>query len=347
MTVATQLAFPAVGIRPNFPRLRYMGSKYRLLPQLEAIFDTISFDSALDAFSGSGVVAYALKRQGKRVVTNDFLRFAATIGLATVENSRVKLSSADVDKILQPSLDGRDFISRTFKDLYFQREDLTFLDSAWSHIDQLPRLKQAIAISALCLAAARKQPRGVFTVTSLRYDDGRRSLRLPLAELFVEAVEDYNRVIFDNGQACESSCADVFALPQNFDLVYLDPPYAPPKDDNCYIKRYHFLEGLACYWRGQKILEETMTKKLEKRFTPFSYKSTINGALERMFDHFRSSTIVLSYSTNSVPDAADIRAMLGQVKKRVDMHLIPHRYSFGTHKQAARRTADEIVFIGR
>ena len=32
------------------------------------------------------------------------------------------------------------------------------------------------------------------------------------------------------------------------DLVYLDPPYAPPRDDNDYLKRYWFLEGLATYW---------------------------------------------------------------------------------------------------
>lgn len=347
MTAASQLALPSIAVRQKFPRLRYMGSKYRLLPHLEEIFGTIAFDSGLDAFSGSGVVAHALKQMGKRVVTNDFLQFASTIGRATVENSHVRLSPQDVRTILSPSRDGRDFIARTFEGLYFQREDLTFLDAAWSHIDEMSRFKQAIAISALCLASARKQPRGVFTVTSLRYDDGRRALRLPLAELFVEAVNDYNATVFDNGQPCEALCADVFSLPTDFDLVYLDPPYAPPKDDNCYIKRYHFLEGLSCYWRGQRILEDTMTKKLEKRFTPFSYKSTIQDALERVFDRFRESTIVLSYSTNSVPATDDIRAMLGRVKRRVDIPLIPHRYSFGTHKNAARRTAGEIVFVGR
>ena len=58
-------------------------------------------------------------------------------------------------------------------------------------------------------------------------------------------------------------------------VVYIDPPYAPPHDDNCYIKRYHFLEGLAVYWKGLRIMEGTKSKKLEKRFTSFSYKRTI------------------------------------------------------------------------
>ena len=325
-----------------------MGSKYRLVPHLHSIFSSLDFDTALDAFSGSGVVAYTLKQMGKQVVANDFLRFAATIGVATVVNSRVTLSASDLEGILAPSADNRDFISTTFKGLYFDRADLAFLDSAWSHIEGLPRLKQALAISALCLAAARKQPRGVFTVTSLRYDDGRRSMRMSLEELFLEAADDYNRVVFDNGFHCESVCGDVFALPSDgLDLVYLDPPYAPPKDDNCYIKRYHFLEGLSCYWRGQTILQDTLTKKLEKRYTPFSYKSTIVGALNQLFDKFRDSTIVLSYSSNSIPGAEDLVQMLRQFKRSVEVHRIPHRYSFGTHKRALRREVEELVLVGR
>ncbi len=100
---------------------------------------------------------------------------------------------------------------------------------------------------------------------------------------------------------------DVFDIePTGFNVVYLDPPYAPLRYDNCYIKRYHFLEGLAVYWRGQTILEHTRTKKLAKRYTPFSYKHTVVDALRTTFKRFEASTIVLSYSSNAVPDAETI-----------------------------------------
>ena len=132
-----------------------------------------------------------------------------------------------------------------------------------------------------------------------------------------------------------------------YDLVYLDPPYAPPRDDNCYIKRYHFLEGLATYWRGQKIMEGTRTKKLEKRYTPFSYRRTVEDALRRTFAKFRNSAIVLSYSSNAVPDAATIAALLREVKPHVEVRSLEHRYSFGTHANAARRKVSEYVFIAR
>jgi DNA adenine methylase/adenine-specific DNA-methyltransferase len=331
----------------SYPRLRYMGSKYRLIPHLAEVFVELGGRTALDAFSGSGVVAYTLKALGFGVTANDFLTFAAEVARATVANQSTTLTEDEIDIITGPPADGRDFIQSTFRGLYFSDEDHAFLDSAWSHIDRLTGFKRSLAISALVLAAARKQPRGVFTVTDLRYDDGRRHLHLPLREHFRETALEYNDTVFPTDARCAVHSMDVFDLnPEGYDLVYLDPPYAPPKDDNCYIKRYHFLEGLSVYWVGQEILHDTKTKKLAKRFTPFSYKRTIVDALERTIDRFGGSDIVLSYSSNAVPDAGTIRSLLANVKSHVEVRSIDHTYSFGTHDRATRRGVSEYLFIG-
>jgi adenine-specific DNA-methyltransferase len=340
-------ALPAAAAAP-FPRLRYMGSKYRLVPALRSVFATLDFDSAVDPFSGSAVVAHALKGMGKRVLAADYLQFAATVARATVENSRARLDDDAVQRLLGPPLDDRDFILRTFRGRFFPADDLRFLDGAWSHLDRMAGHQRDLAVAALCLAAARKQPRGVFTVTGLRYDDGRRGLRLPLRDHFREAVAAYNAVVLDTGQPCRAVASDVFDLdPAGHDLVYLDPPYAPPRDDNCYIKRYHFLEGLSVYWRGCQIMPETATRKLAKRPTRFGSKRTIRLALAELFDRFRASTIVLSYGSNSVPPAADLHAMLARVKGQVEVVELDHRYSFGTHPAAHRRQAREYLFVAR
>lgn len=337
----------AIARAAAFPRLRYMGSKYKLVPQLAATFAELGGTTALDAFSGSGVVAYTLKALGYRVTTNDFLNFPAVIAAATVENQGELLTADEMDTICGPPADDRDFIRSTFDGLYFTADDRAFLDSAWSHIDRLTGSKRALAISALVLSAARKQPRGVFTFTDLRYDDGRRDLRLSLREHFRERAAEYNAVVFDSGQPARALCGEVSAVPAGFDIVYLDPPYAPPRDDNCYIKRYHFLEGLSVYWRGQEIMEHTKTKKLAKRYTPFSYKRTVTQALRETFKQFTESTIVLSYSSNAVPDAETIEAVLREVKGSVEVRRMDHRYSFGTHATAQRREVSEYLFIGR
>jgi adenine-specific DNA-methyltransferase len=340
---------PGVASRVGeFPRLRYMGSKYRLVPYLAEVFTELGGQTALDAFSGSGVVSYLFKALGYQVVANDFLTFPSVIARATVVNQDQILTQDDIEEICGPPADDRDFIQRTFRGLYFTDDDRAFLDSAWSHIDRMSGYKRDVAIAALVLASARKQPRGVFTFTDLRYDDGRRDLRLSLREHFGERAAEYNRVVFDSGQPCAALSGDVFALsPQPYDVVYLDPPYAPPRDDNCYIKRYHFLEGLSVYWRGQTIMENTRTRKLPKRYTPFSYQHTVTDALRRTFKQFQDSAIVLSYSSNAVPDAETIEALLREVKDNVEVRLTDHTYTFGTHSAAKRRAVSEYLFIGR
>ena len=331
----------------RYPRMRFMGSKYKLAPRLAEVFESLPPGPAVDAFSGSGVVSYTLKATGRDVVSNDQLAFAVAIAQAVVANDDEKLSAEDVARICSPNRDGRSFIATTFDGLYFPAQDHAFLDAAWSHIDLLAGNKRALALSALCLAAAWKQPRGVFTITTPRYDDGRRQMRMSLEALFREAVEHFNRAVFaGTGTGSRAVLGDVFALdPEGVAVAYLDPPYAPPKDDTCYIKRYHFLEGLATYWRGQEIMWETKTRKLRKRHTPFAYKRSIRPALDQVFDHFRDAALVVSYGSNAVPDADELEGMLRRHKRFVRRIEIPHRYAFGTHAAASRRVAMEYVFL--
>jgi len=331
------------------PRVRWMGSKYRLLPHLAATFDELGGTTALDAFSGSGVVSYLLKQQGFQVHSNDYLQFPATIATATVVNQATTLTRDDVRCILSPSLDGRTFIQDTFAGVFFDPEDLRFLDSAWSHIDRLRGHKRAVAISALCLAAARKQPRGVFTISGdlTHYDDGRRDLRIPLSQHFVERVAEYNAAVF-RGPKCEASAVEVSELAhRRYDIVYLDPPYAPPRDDNDYTKRFHFLEGLSRYWSGDTVMADTKTKKLPKRVTKFSTKRTIEEGFRDLFKRFHDSTIVLSYSSNALPDLDSLTHLLSEFKSDVQVRSVPHTYHYGTHAAATRRNVDEYIFVAR
>ena len=67
-----------------------------------------------------------------------------------------------------------------------------------------------------------------------------------LAEQFLEAVEAVNSAVFDNGKVNRSKHGDAMDLRvEQADLVYIDPPYYSPLSDNEYVRRYHFVEGLA------------------------------------------------------------------------------------------------------
>ncbi|MDO5286971.1 MAG: DNA adenine methylase [Actinomycetia bacterium] len=331
-----------------YPHLRYMGSKYRLLPMLAEVFRQVGGATALDPFAGSGVVSYLLKAQGYSVVSRDYLNFPVTLAKAACVNQNQLLASSEVDRIISgENLDGRDFIARTYSGLFFTLDDLRFLDAAWSQIERLSGSKRHVAVASLVLAAARKQPRGVFTVTGLRYDDGRAQLHTPLKEQFVDCVAAWNGAVFQ-GEQCSAALGDVSEAEQGSDLVYLDPPYAPPRDDNDYVKRYWFLEGLSDYWQDgtAQVMRDTMTRKLPKRATPFGSKRTIVSALAATFERFRDSTLVLSYGSNAVPHLDTLVGMLRDVKGAApEVITVPHRYHFGTHGSASRREAVEYVLV--
>ena len=333
----------------SYPQLRYMGSKYRLLPILDDVFGQLGGRTAMDPFAGSGVVSYLLKARGYSVTTRDYLNFPVTLAEASCVNQTEQLTGHDIQAIAEAgNADGRDFISRTYRDRFFTGEDLNFLDAAWSQLALLQGPKRQLAIASLVLSAARKQPRGVFTVTGLRYDDGRAQLHRPLAEQFVECAGAWNSAVFQ-GAPCQAVRGDVAeADPTGIDVVYLDPPYAPPRDDNDYLKRYWFLEGLSDYWQDgtAAVMEGTKTRKLPKRPTAFGSRRTINDALNAVFEQFRDSAIVLSYGSNAVPGLDALVGMLRDVKGSTpEVLTLKHRYHFGTHLAATRREALEYVVV--
>jgi adenine-specific DNA-methyltransferase len=335
----------------DYPELRYMGSKHRLLPWIHGVLRTIDFETAADPFVGSGCVAYLMKAMGKRVIASDFLNFPAVLAAATIENNKHHLDGPSIKRLLASRNSGPHFIEKTFGGIFYTSDDLRFLDRVSGNIESLEYPHQrALARAALMRSCLKKQPRGVFTVSGdlSRYDDGRRDLRLTIEEHFLEQIEAFNRVVFDNGRRHTVKRADIFSLrPRGVDLVYLDPPYVPRSDDNCYMKRYHFLEGLSCYWKGVRIMEETKVKKIEKPYTPFSYRKTAIEAFDRLFRLYRNSILVLSYSSNGFPDREVLENVLRRYKSKVTAFEKPHRYHFGTHDNVERAEVREYLIVGR
>jgi len=334
-----------------FPRFRYMGSKFRLLQWISDSISPLPFETVLDAFSGSGSVSYLFKSLGKTVHSNDSLIFPQVLTTATVANNATRLSEGDIDLLLAGKAAGKQqkFIQDTFANIFYTTDDLAFLDDIWSAIRNLRSpFKRALALAALLRSCIKRQPRGLFTVAGdpERYKDGRRDLTLSLREHFLEQVVVYNAAVFNNGRKNRAFHGDVFDLGSDYDLVYFDPPYVPRSDDNCYVKRYHFIEGLACYWEGKKILENSKVRKIEKPFTPFSYRRTALEAFDRLFRHFADSTQVLSYSSNAFPDLDTLVDLMKRYRPSVEVLEKDHRYHFGTHGAVTRNEVREYLIIG-
>ena len=84
----------------------------------------------------------------------------------------------------------RSFCRRDFQGLYYKDEENRLIDILRTNIASIKgKYKKAIAMAALIRACTKKRPRGIFTYTGDRYNDGRRDLKKSLEQQFLEAVE--------------------------------------------------------------------------------------------------------------------------------------------------------------
>lgn len=333
-----------------YPPTRFMGSKSKLLSDIWKVASNFKFESVLDLFSGSGIVGYMFKSQGKRVISNDYMAMSAVFTKAMVENNTIILPLTEARELLVEKRESDHFVEKTFKGLYFSDEDNRLIDTLRTNIWGLDdEYKKAIALTALIRACTKKRPRGIFTYTGERYNDGRRDLLITLEQQFIEAVEAVNAAVFDNHQQNISIQGDAMNVPgERPDLVYIDPPYYSPLSDNEYVRRYHFVEGLARDWKGVEIQEHTKTKKFKSYPTPFSTRNGATDAFDKLFEKYKDSILIVSYSSNSLPTQDEMVEIMRRYKEHVEVVPIDYTYSFGNQGTAKthRNNVQEFLFVG-
>ena len=335
----------------SYPSTRFMGSKNKLLAEIWAVASQFDFDTAVDLFSGSGIVGYMLKTHGKAVVSNDYMTMSATFTKAMVENNTATLSNEEAMALLEPHKPVDRFVETKFQGLYFPDDDNRLIDVLRANIPSIKNHhKRAIAMSALIRACLKKRPRGIFTYVGHRYDDGRKDLMMSFKMQFLEAVEAINAAVFDNGQINKSRHGDAMTLkPREHGLVYIDPPYYSPLSDNEYVRRYHFVEGLARDWKDVEIQEHTLTKKFKSYPTPFSSRKGASEAFNLLFRRFRESVLIVSYSSNSQPTLDEMVTIMAKHKRHVEVLPVNYKYSFGNqaHKVGDNKNdVQEYIFVG-
>lgn len=342
-----------VPINPRYqlyPSTRYMGSKAKLLEHIWDIASSFDFDSVLDLFSGSGAVSYMFKTQGKKVISNDYMTFTSNLTKAVVENNHTILTDKDLELLLNKGVKVDNFVKKTFEGLYFRDSDNEFIDVFRANVIKLSnQYKKALAHAAMSRACMKRRPRGIFAYVGFKYNDGRKDLTLTLEEHFIKAIGEFNASVFDNGQKNMSKSMDSLKCHSKADLVYLDPPYYSTRSDNEYVRRYHFVEGIARDWQDVEMQWDTKTKKFKSYPSAFSTYQGAYDAFDMLFKRHRKSILMLSYSSNSLPNKQEILDLMRKYKKYVDVVEIDYKYSFANQGHAVNNNKNDVkeyIFIG-
>jgi len=346
------------GMAPGHtPQTRYQGSKYKLLDWIWENIRDLGFESVLDAFGGSACVSHHLKGEGKTVAYNDILVSNYLGGVALIENDHELLAQEDVDFVLSrhPEVQYDDFISRTFQDIYFTDEENAWLDLVTQNIPLLTnRMKQAIAYYALFQSAISKRPYNLFHRKNLyiRTADVQRTFGNKatwdkrFALHFRHFVRQANDAVFGTGKECRALNLDASQVEGAYDLVYIDPPYMNGQGVGVdYHQFYHFLEGLADYknWRA-KIDFRSKHLRLKPEPSPWKTPRNIAGIFRSVLEHFRNSTLVVSYRTDGIPSPTDLVQMMRELKTHVDVRTLDGSYKYVLSKN---EKSSEMLIIGR
>ena len=109
---------------------------------------------------------------------------------------------------------------------------------------------------------------------------------------------------------------------------------------------YHFLEGLADYrnWHG-KVDFHTKHLRLKQQESAWIKRKKVSLVFEQVLDHFKASTLVVSYRSDGIPSPKELAAMMGRVKKHVEVRTLASSYKYVLSKNDA--STREILIIGR
>jgi len=340
---------------PVFPRTRFQGSKLKIVRWIWDAVKELNFDSVLDAFGGTGSVGYMFKCKGKEVTYNDILKFNSYIGTALVENSTVRLSQNDVGFVLQHhnTVEYPTFVRDTFDDVYFTHKENEWIDRVVMNISLLTdQYKKALAYFALFQACIIKRPFNLFHRKNLylRFSDVKRSFGNKVTwdasfeQYFKQFAEEANRAVFSNGRQNRALNLDVFEIPGNYDLVYVDTPYISSRGVGVDYRRfYHFLEGLVNYsqW-GTMIDHKRKHRPLKTKRSMWTDKYRVHRGFEKLFKRFEDSIIVVSYRSDGIPSITELKNLMKRHKERVtEVDRRNYKYVLSTNQ------SQEVLLIGR
>lgn len=345
------------------PTTRYQGSKRKLLPWIYSHLKSISFQTVLDVFGGTGSVSYLFKSMGKSVTYNDYLRFNSIIGKSIIENSIIKLEENDVQKILN-SHSSYNFITANFKDVFFLDKENAWIDKVVCGINKLAfesqkdlEYKRAIAYNALFQSCLIKRPFNLFHRKNLylRTNDVKRNFGNKVTWdrefefYFRKFVKEINHSVFDSGFECNVTNNDVYDIdPSGYDLIYLDPPYVLPNCTNesaNYLKCYHFLEGVANYdtWNDHIDLDSRIFS-LKHDFLPNRFRpSSVHETFENIIYKFRNNKIAISYKYGGTPSISYIVELLKKHGKTVSLYNIHYQYALNKQNGNAKMNREYLI----
>ena len=330
----------------DFPPTQYLGSKQKLvnwvlenIPEGKTVFD---------AFSGSGIVSYNLKKNGRKVISNDILYSSFLFAKSLVENDSILISRAEIDTLFLDNDNKSDYIEKNFADIFFTVDESKFLDNLRANIEELDDpYKQSIAYAAAVRTCIQKMPGGKFRANLLKYRNESFKHYRPkyvkdIQNTYRQFLKSFNESVFSNNLHNEAHNRDVFdLLPRiNSDVAYYDPPYAGTGFN--YGRDYFFVELFTKDY-GKINVFKGIAKSYDTGYPNSFTKSNIVASITKLLKaSAHIPVLVFSYNNRSFPDMKTFAEILQSYREDIKVHEKTYHYKSGDSNGLR-----ELIFVCR
>lgn len=339
-------------------KMRYIGSKKLLLPEIKKMVDKHTDGSEevfLDLFAGTNVVANYFK-QFYTVYSNDMLFFSYVNAKATIENnskpSFSKLIQAGISSPMTylQNLEVNDETAGYYEVAYSPTGEANYLSvhnakkldiirsqiESWKNQNLLTEHEYYYLLSSLIESLPFiSNTTGTYGAFLKHWD--KRSLN---------DLELQDFTIFDNSKQNKAFNEDANKLVQKVkaDIVYIDTPY----NSRQYASNYHLLENVA---RNEHPTLKGITKIFDWKNLKSDYatKGKALAAMRDLIQNINSTHIILSYNNEGIISEEDLTNILKEfsVNGIVDIKKIPYRKYQSKNVSKNKKIYELLFYIQR
>ncbi len=329
--------------------ITYIGNKRALLNFIEAAVNLVKKElnlkqiSAVDVFSGSGVVSRLLKQHCYELHCNDLEDYAETINRCYLSNKN-EIDEQEMDRwftFLKNNLKDESlkagFITRLYcpKDddnikenerVFYKNRNGKYIDTCRQLLDEVPEPYKTLFLGPLLYEASTKNnTSGVFkgfyknskTHKGQFGGDGKNALKRILADIEIKKpiLSNYSSKIVIHKEDCNYLATQ---LP-HLNLAYLDPPY----NQHPYGSNYFMLNLINNYKEPTDIsIVSGIPKKWNK--SSFNVKSTALNTMRNLCEKLDVDYILISFSSEGF---ITYNEMVNMLKKLGDVRVFDKKYN--------------------
>lgn len=325
----------------------YVGNKRKILVDLSlALYDTINLsevNKVCDLFAGSSVVSAFFRMIGKKVNSNDLLASSYLNGVSLLAGIESPFSKEEWAFLVKNENKNKtSFVENKYVNVRFTEKECLFMDNFRANCkdlfgepvnldgtkgitDDSKFTKAAIAYTSIihfimthCFVGGRLNSGQVIATLKHRLEH-ERNQNLEMAFNKMKPFSfGYDGPV---GKCSHGDAVDFLKTSNDFDLVYIDPPYGGQQSDYAFM--YQFFEEYIVQSNYEDI------KYLQDHSKKFTKSKTYKDSFSELLLNLPSNAKwAISYNDSSWADIKTVTEVVNQYKKNIEIKEIKYSYNY-------------------